>query len=143
MMAEEEGKFERQMRHLEVLRNGIEKLEAKKRRLQTFYLDPEIGMSKGEYLSEKKLLDNDIRIANADIERIESELKKVPTDADLESLEAMASKIVTALGYNLDIPAVDKRCVMEMLHIKVIISPDKNVTVEGWFSDDGLLSTSR
>ncbi len=74
-MAEEEGKFERQMRHLEVLRNGIEKLEAKKRRLQTFYLDPEIGMSKGEYLSEKKLLDNDILIANADIEKIESELK--------------------------------------------------------------------
>jgi hypothetical protein len=83
------------------------------------------------------------RNANADIEKIESELKKVPTEEDLESLEAMASKIVTALGYNLDIPAVDKRRVMEMLHIKVIISPDKNVTVEGWFSDDGLLSTSR
>ena len=43
--------------------------------MQTVYLDPEIGMSKREYLSEKKPLDNDILIANADIEKIESELK--------------------------------------------------------------------
>ena len=77
------------------------------------------------------------------MEKIESELKKVPTEEDLLSLEAMASQIVTALGYDLDILAADKRRVMEMLHIKVIISPSKNVTVEGWFSGDGLLSSSR
>ena len=55
----------------------------------------------------------------------------------------MASQIVTALGHNLDIAPTDKRNVMEMLHIKVIVTPDKNVKIEGWFSSDGLLSTSR
>lgn len=142
MMEEEEGKYDRQMRHLEVIRSGIEKLEAKKRRLQAVYLDPDIGMSKGEYLSEKKLLEEQIAAAYEDIDRIESELKKVPTEEDLQSLEELAGEIVTALGNNLDIPPEDKRNVMEMLHIKVIISPEKNITVEGWFSTDGLLSTS-
>lgn len=142
MIEEEEGRYERQMRHLEVLRNGIEKIQAKKRRLQAVYLDPDIGMSKGEYLSEKKLLDGEIVAANEDIEQIESELRKVPTEDDLRSLEEMASEIVTALGHNLDIPPIDKRNVMEMLHIKVIVSPDKNVKIEGWYSTDGLSSTS-
>src|SRR5688572_22886715 len=49
MMEEEEGRYERQMRHIEVLRAGVEKLQAKKRRLQAVYLDPDIEMSKGEY----------------------------------------------------------------------------------------------
>ena len=66
-------------------------------------------MTKEEYLSEKKLIHNQIRSAQEDIERIEKELSKVPTEADLVNLEKMADKIVRALGNNLDISQEDKR----------------------------------
>jgi hypothetical protein len=56
----------------------------------------------------------------------------------------MASNIVSALGNNLDISAEDKRKVMQMLNIKVLISPERRIKLEGWFGaeSDGLLSPS-
>jgi hypothetical protein len=89
-------------------------------------------------------LDDQIKSANEDIERIGKELEKVPTESDLRNLEIIASKIVGALGNNLDISPQDKRKVMEMLNLKVLISPDKRIKLEGWFTpeNDGLFSTS-
>ena len=77
-------------------------------------------------------------------ERIQRELSKVPTESDLMELEEMAGKIVRALDKNPDISPEDKRPVLEMPNIKVLISPDKEIKMEGWFApptDDGLLST--
>ena len=143
-MEQEQEKQARQIKHLKTLQSGIEKLHAKKARLQAIYLDPDIGMTKEEYLSEKKQLDDQIKSANEDIERIGKELEKVPTESDLRNLEIIAPKIVGALGNNLDISPQDKRKVMEMLNLKVLISPDKRIKLEGWFTpeNDGLFSTS-
>jgi len=145
MMEEEREKQGRKLNHLETLYTGIEKLQNKRSRLQQIYIDPDIAMTKEEYLSEKKLIDDQIRSAQEDIERIEKELSKVPTEADLENLEKMANKIVGALGNNLDISPEDKRNIMEVLNLKVLISPDKKIKIEGYFTPetDGLLSTSR
>jgi hypothetical protein len=59
-MAQEQQKRDRQIKHLETLQSGIEKLHAKRARLQAIYLDPDIDMTKEEYLGEKKLLDDQI-----------------------------------------------------------------------------------
>ncbi len=127
-----------------MLQLEIEKLHAKKARLQAIYMDPDIGMTKEEYLSEKKLLDDQISSANEDTERIGKERKKVPTEGDITSLEIMASKIVGAQGNNFDISSEDKRKVMEILALKVLNSPDRRIKLEVWFApeSDGLLSTS-
>ncbi len=134
----------RKLNHLESLYKGIEKLQNKRSRLQAIYIDPNIGMTKEEYLSEKKLIDNQIRSAQEDIARIEKELSKVPTEADLVNLEKMADKIVRALGNNLDISPEDKRKVIVMLNLKVLISADKTIKVEGYFTleNDGLSFTA-
>jgi len=101
-------------------------------------------MSKQEYLEEKRILDNQINDTTADIENIEKELMKVPTENDLENLEQIASKIIDGLGNNLDISPQDKRRVMDMLNLKVFISLEGKIKLEGWFmpESDGLLSTS-
>ena len=136
MMEKEQEKQGRNIKHLEAMQAGVEKLLAKRSRLQQVYLDPDIGMSKEEYLAEKKLLDDQIRSLQEDMDRIGQELSKIPTEADLVNLEEMAEKIVTSLGNNLDIPEEAKRKVLELLNVKVIISPDKEVKVEGWFSSE-------
>ena len=103
------------------------------KRLQQVYLDPDIGMSKDEYLEEKQLIEDAISEAQGDIERIEKELSHVPSQDDLVQLEEMAGRIVEALGENLDIPDTEKRRIMELLNIKVLISPDEKMKLTGFF----------
>lgn len=133
-----------QLKHLEVLQVGVEKLSNKRSRLQQVYLDPDIGMSKEEYLAEKRTLDDQIKSAQEEVEKTEKELSHIPSEEDLVQLEELARTITEALGYNLDIPEGEKRRIMELLNIKVLISPDKEIKLTGFFysSDSGLLSTS-
>lgn len=133
MMESEKEKESRNIKRLEALNAGIEKLLSKRARLQAVYLDPDIAMSKEEYLSEKRLIEDSIIEAQGDIERIEKALSHVPSEDDLVELEAMAARIVEALGYNLDIPETEKRRILELLNIKVLISPDKKIKLTGFF----------
>lgn len=142
-MEREQQKQARQLQHIETLQAALEKLQAKKVRLQKTYLDPDIGMTKEEYLEEKRALDNQIENASFDLEKLASEIQRIPNESDLQSLEQMASKIVSGLGNNLDISPEDKRRVMQMLNVKVLISRDGIVKLEGWFApeSDGFSST--
>ena len=133
MIQSEKEKELRNIKHLEALQNGIEKLLGKRQRLQQVYLDPDIGMSKDEYLVEKRMIDDQIKGAQEDIERIQKDLSHVPSEDDLIQLEEMAGHIVEALGYNLDIPDAKKRRILELLNIKVLISPDKKIKLTGFF----------
>ncbi len=90
-------------------------------------------MGKDEYLSEKRLIEDAIVESQGDIERIEKELSHVPSEDDLVELEEMAGKITEALGYNLEIPEEQKRQILELLNIKVLISPDKKIKLTGFF----------
>jgi hypothetical protein len=127
---------------LETLQTGIEKLLNKRKRLQVVYLDPDIGMRKEEYLAEKQILDDSISATQEESEKITASLQRIPTEADLVQLEEMAGKMVEALRYNLDIPEIEKHRILKLLNVKVILSPNKDITLEGWFTptDDGLSS---
>jgi len=142
MMESEREKESRNLKHLEALNTGIEKLMAKRQRLHQIYLDPDIGMSKDDYLTEKRLIEDAIAEAQGDIERIEKDLSHVPSEGDLIQLEEMAAKIVETLGVNLDIPDSDKRKILELLNIRVFISPDRKIKLTGFFCppSNGVLS---
>jgi site-specific DNA recombinase len=142
MMESEAKKEERNIKHLEALKNGIERLIAKRGRLQQVYLDPDIGMSKDEYLQEKRVIEDQIKTMQEDILQIEKELSHVPSEDDLTQLEETAVRIVEALGSNLDIPETEKRRILELLNVKVLISPDGQIKLTGFFQPEfsGLLS---
>jgi hypothetical protein len=135
-------KESRNIKHLEALESGIQKLLNKRTRLQQVYLDPEIGMSKDEYLQEKRLIEDQIHAAEEDIERIQKDLSHVPSEDDLVQLEEMAAQFTEALGDNLDIPDPEKRRILELLNIKVLISPDRKIKLTGFFysPSSGVLS---
>ena len=131
---EEEEKQSRHIKHLETLQTAIDKINAKRARLQAGYLDPDIGMTKEEYLNEKKILDEQLGTLEEDIERIEKELAKIRTEQDLKNLEQMASRVRELLESNIGIADQDKRKIMEMLNLKVLINPDRKMKIEGWFT---------
>jgi len=132
-MEEERQKESRNLKHLEVLKASIEKLLNKKSRLTKTYLDPEMEMSKEEYLAEKRLIDEELRTTEAEIEVIEKQLSHVPSESDLVALEEMAATFTEALGANLDIPDTEKRRILELLNIKVLVSPDGKIKLTGFF----------
>ena len=139
---QEQQKQARQLQHLETLQTAIDKLKVKKERLQQVYLDPDIGLTKAEYLEQKEEIEAQIKAANTDFEKISSDLRKIPTPADLESLEKFATKIIGALGGNINISPQDKRQIMQVLNLKVLISREGKMKLEGWFAPerDGLSS---
>jgi hypothetical protein len=141
-MEQEKQKQARQILYLENIQNGIEKLKTKKEKLQAIYLDPDAGMTKAEYLELKMPIDEQIKVASMEAEIAAQELQRVPSPEDLESLEQFAAKIVSALGNNFDISPQDKRQIMQMLNLKVLISRNGAIKLEGWFAPevDGLLS---
>jgi len=132
-MEQEQQKQARQIEHFETLQAAIEKFQGKKARLQEIYLDPDIGMTKTDYIEQRETIDAQIKAANSDMEKLNKELQRIPSADDLKSLENFASKIVGALGENLEISPQDKRQIMQMLNLKVLISRDGNVKLEGWF----------
>ncbi len=85
-----------------------------------------------------------MKAANTGAEKITKELQRIPSPNDLKSLEQFAAKITNGLGHNLDISPADKRQIMQMLNLKVLISKDGAMKLEGWFApeSDDLLSTT-
>ena len=141
---QEKQKQARQIKHLDTLQTAIEKLKQKKNKLQAIYLDPDIGMTKTEYLEQKAAIDDQMKAANIEAEKIAIELQRIPSPNDLKNIERLAVKITGALGKDLDISPEDKRRIMQMLNLKVLIFKDGDIKLEGWFApeSDSLLSTT-
>ena len=101
-------------------------------------------MTKAEYLEQKAAIDEQMKAANLDVEKITKELRRIPNTNDLKNLEQFAAKITSALDKDVDISPADKRQIMRMLNLKVLISTDGAINLEGWFASesDGLSDTT-
>ena len=131
----------RKLAHLETTGKRIVKLERSRQNLNTAYIDPEIPLSKPEYIAQKTKIDRELKSLAEEIAAIEKDLGTVPSPSELETLEAFAATINQKLDF-VDPPPEEKRKILELLHVRVIIDQAGNSRLEGWFSleeDIGLL----
>lgn len=140
-LARQEATKSRQRTHLEILRKGLIKIEQKRKNLITAHLDPEIGLTRAEFLTQKANFDDEQNGILQEIEPIEKELQALPTLAELETLEAFSRQIASS-PKNQNLAPHEKRQVLETLHVKVMIGLDDTIQLDGWFYGDGLLGTS-
>ena len=134
--------YSRQQAHMETLKKKAMKLEQSKQNLNTAYIDPEIGMTKTEYLEQKAKIDDELKIINEEIDINSIPLIDLPSLAELKTLETFAAQICRKLDL-VDPPPQEKRKLFELLHLNAVISLDGTVDIEGWFApqeDDGLLN---
>lgn len=75
------------------------------------------------------------------VEKLEKRRQDLPALADLETLEVLAKQIREWHNCNLEPCPQDKRQILEMLHVRVLIGLDEKVSVTGWF-DQGAVSES-
>jgi site-specific DNA recombinase len=118
---------------LEQLERGKLKLEQKREKLTATYIDPDMEMSKADYLRQKGVIDRELNDVTERIDQARKELGTPTLPASLETLEKFASSIRRRLKRNVEPSAEEKRQLFEMLHIKVILATNGKRRVDGWF----------
>ena len=132
-LEQQQGAAAKRKEYIETLRRGLQKLETERKNLTEVYLDPDIKMSKSEYLEQKNRIDEKISSTIEDIESTEMELRDIPKPADFETLEIFASKIRERLSENYTPTPQEKRRILELLHIKVFLDLDGIYKDRWWF----------
>ncbi|MCL4267063.1 MAG: recombinase family protein [Anaerolineae bacterium] len=124
--------------HLQTLHAEKEKASLKKQALLNSYLDPEIGLTKEEYLITKSQLENTENDILARIQELEGELASIPTPADLETFEAFTSEIREFILGDVEPLPFEKRRLFALMNIKVWIDPDGGaIEITGSFHRTG------
>ena len=92
--------YSRQQAHMETLKKKAMKLEQSKQNLNTAYIDPEIKMTKTEYLEQKARIDDELKIINDEIDKNSIPLINLPSLAELQTIETFcgADMSKTRLG---------------------------------------------
>ena len=124
----------RQRGLLEELNRTAIKLELRRQNLTTAYTDPEIRMTKTEYLSQRKLIDDELENIAGRVEELTGEIGEIPTPAEFDNLEAFAREVCSELPQSGDdLPSEDKRRILELLNVTVWVSKEGNVRLDGRF----------
>ncbi len=143
-LAQHEQQTARARDHLETLRRELNKVDSKRQNLTSAYIDPDIQLTKDEYVEQKNDLDSEVNALRKRMEAIQERLERIPTPADLKTVESFAAEVRGALADEDKLTKEKKRALLEALHVKVFVNSDDTLDVEGWFgkSAAGLLGTA-
>jgi hypothetical protein len=119
-------------------------MEKERRNLTELYLDPDIKMTKTEYIEHKTRIEDGTSLIVQEMEKVQQELAELTPPPDLETLEVFATKIRDRLNGDYAPSPEEKRRILDLLHVKVWLGLDGSVRLSGWFDNDStcLSSTS-
>jgi len=101
----------------------IEKLEQTQKNLTAAYTDPEIKMTRAEYLAECNKIQMDLKNAAAKLQEIEAQLSSLPTLEEYEIPERFAEQIKERLtGDDWQSTPINKHRISELLNLKISLS---------------------
>jgi hypothetical protein len=135
----------RKIAQIETLERGLLKVKQKRQNLNDAYLDPDIEMSKTEYLDQKLQLDEETKSIESDLVDLRAEITDVPEPASVDALEQFSSNILEELSLDEEITFEKKRLLFKLMHLRVILRPDGHVRLDGWFDvpeTNGLLDAT-
>ncbi len=138
----EKGKLEnqRELELLDELNKTHSKLEQRLKNLLRAYTDPDIGISKEDYLGQKTQIEQEKSTIQKRIYDIKSFISDIPTPDDLQNLEAFSMEIKERLQSENWQPTMEnKRWILNRLNIKVLLNPDGNIKISGIISDAPIL----
>jgi hypothetical protein len=134
----EKGKLDnqREINLLDELNRSDAKIEQRLKNLIKAYTDPDIGMSKDEFLGQKILIEQERTQIQGRLAEIKSYLVDIPTLEDLKSLEQFTNEARERLQGEDWKPTFENKCwIMKRLNIKVIVSSDQKIKITGMLGD--------
>lgn len=132
-------------RQAAMLQESLSKIEQQLQNLNLMYADPEVSLSRKEYLQSRERLLSDFNGAEDHLNAIQEEINKVPEPLEIAEFEAFTAEIREQLEGDIEPTPEQKRELMKLLHIQVILSLDKTFQIKGWIAPEasaGLLSDS-
>ena len=129
-LARQQAVHEKKRVYLETLKRGEIKLQQQMHNLTTAYIDPDIGMTKAEYVAQRAEIEKGLAEDRGKMTSLERELDQSSVVAFPE-LEAFVTEIHKGLDTGELTPEIKQR-IINILHIKVIIELDGEVWLDGW-----------
>ncbi|MCA9997425.1 MAG: recombinase family protein [Anaerolineales bacterium] len=126
----------RKYSQIEILERALHKERVKRQNLNAAYLDPDINMSKTEYLDQKLQIDNEIQSIELDLLKMRADVEDVPEPASLEALQKFSSAVFEEIYAEEEVSLEKKRQLLEMMHVRVLLKPDGSFKLDGWFNVD-------
>jgi site-specific DNA recombinase len=124
----------RKFSQIELLEKALHKVRSKRQNLNVAYLDPDINLSKAEYLDQKVQIENELQSIEQDLQKLRVEVEDVPEPTSFEALERFSSEVMEELYAEEEISLEKKRQLLEMMHIKVLLQPNGGIKLDGWFN---------
>ncbi len=126
----------RQAELREMLCKEMEKLEHMQRNLTSAYTDPDVKMTKVEYLEQRTKIQVDLKEKVSKLQEIDTQLSNLPSLKEYESLERFSEEIKERLiGSDWQPTPANKRRVLELLHVRIMLNYDGTGSITGWFGD--------
>ena len=119
---------------IDTLERNLHKNKAKKQKLNAAYLDPDIEMSKHEFLEQKSALDDEAKIIEDDLATKRREIDNIPLPADIETLKEFALGIVRGIEPVEKLTRQRKREILKVMHVTARICLNGDVKLDGWFN---------
>jgi site-specific DNA recombinase len=144
-LEQEQATHKLQLAHLATLRQAVVKLDERQHNLIAAYTDPDIRLTKDEYLIQRDQIETSRKQVKAEIEALDKSLASIPSTLEFETLEAFSAEVRKSLNNEHTLTPEEKRWVLQLLHVKVFLSSDGTVRLEGWFlaeTSNWLLTTT-
>ena len=132
-LEQQQATTKRQRRRLETVERARHKLEQKGANLMAAYLDPDLQITKSEYLQQRAAIDDEVGTLEDEIESLLELLASVEVPPEYETIKAFADEVRDQLEGEDDLTPQDKRKILELLHVQVFIPDDGELWLEGWF----------
>lgn len=132
---EQKTNIEKKKTLIHALGQKLDKTKRYRGNLNMAFVDPDIKMTKEEYLDQKELIEVEEKEIQEKLQRAHFEIKNLPKFVEVDTLETFAKEIVAGLlPEDGEVPKKRKREILEMMHINVILFPDSTVQLEGWIN---------
>lgn len=120
---------------------SIDKLNQMLQNLNSAYIDPDIKITKNEYQEQRSKIENAIQIERKKILSIEAQIQKFPTREELKDIGKFSRAIRERLNSKDWSPSPqNKKTILQMLGVRVFLSQDGTVRIDGSFGNSGLLT---
>lgn len=132
-------------RHAATLHESVSKYEQQIQNLNLMYADPEVGLTRKEYLQSREQILSQLKEAEEHLAEIQSQIEEVPEPLEVAEFEAFTAGIREQLQGDFEPTPEQKRELMEVLHIQIKLQLDGAFKIEGWIApapERGLLSNT-
>lgn len=138
---EQINKSKLQTKDLKKSNISIDKLNQTLHNLNNAYIDPDIKITKNEYLEQRSKLEIAIQAERKKILSIEAQIQKIPTKEELKDIGKFSKAIRERLTSTDWSPTPkNKKDILEMLDVRVYLSDDGTARIDGSFGNSGLLT---